>query len=204
MFPHIKFSYSKEYLKRKETPPIQIKERPKLDYEKAASELREDTSKIENEIQEIKNLISKENSDFSFEYERLEKEQSEICEMKYEEIDNTTAKIKTLKSSIIEIEDWFNKKLENDEKIELLKVNLGELETKNTQFVEFIESLTRVVSSIKNPGSNATDELFHPSPIISRTKGDLPSSSLSNSLFTLRQIIIRLYAQTCTGNCPIQ
>ena len=204
MFHHIKFGYKKNYLENKKIKTELPLERPKLDYKEAAIELRKNNFNLEKEIKEIKEEIEKEKKNYSIEYDNLEKEQSELCDLKYSEIDQLTLEIKLKNSKIVEIQDWIKNSNNFEQQINNLEEEFENLSLKNIEFIEFINSLIKIIQSIKNPNSGSVEELFNPKQSISRIKGNNPLAILSNNLFTLRQNIIRIYAQNCTNDCHVQ
>jgi chromosome segregation ATPase len=202
-------SYSQLYQQQKRSEsderddePLDI---PKLDFHAEYSRAQQEAEATKADIQRIRALIAKERDDFAAEYDRLVQEQQTLADDKCRETDTIRDKIRALKSEIQEITDWHESSGEISSRLAELQAQVESVEQQQGQFIEEINRYTRALLGLGASNDVAGNELLLGGTRLPRFRGQnqKEAAALSQSLYSLRMVLIKRYAESINSGCSV-
>ncbi|OHS96809.1 hypothetical protein TRFO_36936 [Tritrichomonas foetus] len=176
-----------------------------IDYNKQYSRIKRENEALQKEIIQLQKDIEQAKDNEKDDYDKLENEIAELCDMKYKENDDLANEVQSLKMQIAEIDEWTESTESIDKKIEELTKKEREVTEQEKVFCDELTAFTRLFQSLSNNQPLSTEELFRMNNRIPKYKTDSPAASMASSLFQLRQALIASYARNVvTPGCAIQ
>ena len=177
---------------------------PNIDYNRQYLKIKKENESLQKEILSLQKEIQFQKEKQQDDYDKLEAEIAELCDIKYKENDDLTNEVQNLKMQIAEIEEWTESTDVVDAKIAELTKRDDEITEQEKRFCEELTSATNLLQSVKNKQPSAS-EMFGSHSRIPKYKEQIEASMMASSLFKLRQSLISYYARNClTPDCAIQ
>jgi uncharacterized coiled-coil DUF342 family protein len=205
-----RLSYSRLYQQQRATESIEQVEEPieigPRDFAQEYRKIKAERDSYAREIQQLREAIRQVKDDYAAEHDRLVQEQQAITDEKCQETEELQATLRQLRAEIDGIND-------DGESWEKLGTQLPELaaqwETVAKQEAQFAAELNRYTRALLELGSSTAttgNELLLGSRKVPsyRGSGQSEAAALAQSLYSLRMVLIRRYAESINSGCNPQ
>lgn len=181
-------------------------ERPKHNFEDEYEALKQERDALEREIRDLKDEIAAEKDEFAIKYDALVSEQQEITDIKCQETNDLRLEIQKVKSEIQELKNWTSATDKLDDILKDLTSQTETVEKQEQLFIDEISRYTRALIELGTSSSTTGNELLLTSSRLPKFRGSNQKEAalLAQSLYSLRMVLVKRYAESLQSGCSVQ
>ena len=203
-------TYSKLRLRRpakeedeEEKPPVDI---ARFSYDEECDKLMKERVDLEAEIKRIKQELKKEKDNFAEQYDKLTKEQQEIMDTKCQETKDVNEELARVTEELKEAKNMLLAKSQIDTKLKALTEQAETVANQEKLFIEEISRYTRALVELGTSSATTGNELLLSVTRLPKFRGpeQKEAAKLAQSMYALRMVLVKRYAESVGSGCDVQ
>lgn len=179
---------------------------PKFSFSEDYGRLQRKRDDLESEIRSLKEAIAEERDSFASGYDRLVCEQQEITDEKCIETNELSATIQRTKCEIRDIKAVADSSEHIDESLRSITADCDEVEEQERIFINELSRYTRALIDLGSSSATTGSELLLGGTRVPkfRSATHREAARLAQSLYSLRMVLVKRYAESIDSGCGVQ
>lgn len=188
---------------KEDKPPIELQ---KFSYDEECEKLMKERVDLEAEIKRLKQDIRKEKDTFADQYDKLTKEQQEIMDTKCQETKDVNEELARVTEELKEAKELLLAKSQIDTKLKDLTEQAETVANQEQLFIEELSRYTRALIELGTSTSTTGNELLLSVTRLPKFRGpnQKEAAKLAQSMYALRMVLVKRYAESVGSGCDVQ
>ena len=188
---------------KEDKPPIELQ---KFSYDEECEKLMKERVDLEAEIKRLKQDIRKEKDTFADQYDKLTKEQQEIMDTKCQETKDVNEELARVTEELKEAKELLLAKSQIDTKLKDLTEQAETVANQEQLFIEELSRYTRALIELGTSSSTTGNELLLSVTRLPKFRGpnQKEAAKLAQSMYALRMVLVKRYAESVGSGCDVQ
>lgn len=184
-------------------PPVELQ---KFSYDEECEKLMKERVDLEAEIKRLKQDIKKEKDTFADQYDKLTKEQQEIMDTKCQETKDVNEELARVTQELKEAKELLLAKSQIDTKLKDLTEQAETVANQEQLFIEELSRYTRALVELGTSTSTTGNELLLSVTRLPKFRGpnQKEAAKLAQSMYALRMVLVKRYAESVGSGCDVQ
>jgi chromosome segregation ATPase len=177
-----------------------------VDFAEEYRKIRSERDSCSREIRQLREAIRQEKDDYAAEHDRLVQEQQVLTDEKCQEADELQATLRKLRAEVEETRAAVESTQELDAKVQELTAACETVDQQEALFIEELNRYTRALLELGSSSATTGNELLLGGRRTPNYRGSnhTEAAALAQSLYSLKMVLIKRYAESINSGCNTQ